>query len=234
MNLRYELDRLNNPSTVIIVGRGHSGTRLITQLLSKNGVFLGNTNDSYDMVPADHMYDAAKEFGLCVEYVPPLQWHIKNMPPTESYMRYLYEYLYPLLGHDGMVGWKLPETIFSLPWIISIFPNAKYLYWSKNPMHIMSRWHISDNLNSWGVQCDCLDPIEMRASSILYQLRMMNSYKPKHYFDVDAEFFVKSHNHAVEWISGFIGKQLSSLNNIDADRAHRPSACNTLVDEFVR
>lgn len=233
MNLRSELEKLNSSSTIIVVGRGHSGTRLIAQLLHQNGVFMGDVNDSYDLVPADHMYDAAKEFGSKCTQVAPFVWHITTSKPTDSYIDNLYNYLRSLIDHDGMVGWKLPETIFSLPWIIKLLPDAKYIYWHRDPMQIISRWHISDNLNSWGVKCDAIDPVEMRAASILYQLRMMKSFKPEHYFDMQYDFFINNHKCAVEWISGFIGKKLYPLDNIDMNRAQRTNACSILVDEFM-
>ena len=45
---------------ITIIGRGHSGTRAISNTLAASGVFMGQPlNGSWDLIPPQDMYDAA-------------------------------------------------------------------------------------------------------------------------------------------------------------------------------
>ena len=49
---------------VTVIGRGHSGTRAISNTLSESGFYMGEPlNGSWDLVPPEKMYEAAREIG---------------------------------------------------------------------------------------------------------------------------------------------------------------------------
>lgn len=52
---------------IIIIGRGHSGTRAISQTLYASGVYMGRLfNRSADLVASDRLYQACR---VAAEYV---------------------------------------------------------------------------------------------------------------------------------------------------------------------
>ena len=72
---------------ITIIGRGHSGTRVIAETLIKSGVFMGDSlNKSSDKIPAKYMYAAAK-INKYVKYKGKYKWDfsylIKNDPNKE-------------------------------------------------------------------------------------------------------------------------------------------------------
>ena len=56
---------------ITVIGRGHSGTRAISQTLSDSGVYMGEPlNKSWDLIPAGEMYDACRIFAKYVDWTP--------------------------------------------------------------------------------------------------------------------------------------------------------------------
>ncbi|MBT5830257.1 MAG: hypothetical protein HOH77_08685, partial [Candidatus Latescibacteria bacterium] len=56
-------------SLVTIIGRGHSGTRMISHTLYASGVFMGRTiNTSGDKVPPGDLYDACRVMAKYVKW----------------------------------------------------------------------------------------------------------------------------------------------------------------------
>ena len=50
---------------ITIIGRGHSGTRAISNTLKDSGVYMGEPlNASYDLIPPQDMYEAARVFSF--------------------------------------------------------------------------------------------------------------------------------------------------------------------------
>ena len=61
--------------SVTIIGRGHSGTRAISQTLSDSGDFMGAPlNGSWDLIPPGDMYDACRVLARHVKWSGGLQW----------------------------------------------------------------------------------------------------------------------------------------------------------------
>ena len=55
---------------IIVIGRGNSGTRAIAETLYQSGIYIGsNRSATFDMVPAEGMYHAAKIVGGFVNYI---------------------------------------------------------------------------------------------------------------------------------------------------------------------
>ena len=134
---------------VIVTGRGGSGTRLLADIVSACGVFLGGdvnrSSDSMEWV--DLTYELAiKKLtpGFDLEAEREGRWQ----PMVEAQARYS-------LGKTGgetprLWGWKLPETMIILPELLTIFGQAKFLHLVRHPVtsslrrdHVTSR---TDNL----------------------------------------------------------------------------------------
>ncbi|MEX0343970.1 MAG: sulfotransferase [Rhizobiaceae bacterium] len=119
-------------SPVLPVGRGGSGTRLISEMFSRSGIFLGNrlnaTADSVEWV--DLIYEMAiararkeKEFALDSR-----SWSALLLDKARDVL---------VAGnfHQGARwGWKLPETMVVLPEVVEVFDQAKVIHLVRHPV----------------------------------------------------------------------------------------------------
>lgn len=116
----------------ILLGRGGSGTRLLSALAAQSGAFLGNdlnvSGDSVEWV-AD-IYELARE--ACASDIAPGS-------ERDAYWRQaLQQRATDILGKAALPagakwGWKLPETILALPQILRAFPRARVIHLTRHP-----------------------------------------------------------------------------------------------------
>lgn len=211
---------------VIVIGRGHSGTRVISQFLKKNGYRTGLLNGCYDMIPAEEIYCSAKIFSDTVKVKSPYSWNFKDTNPPTVIQRLIKSYLKDLLLSDQPSYFKLPETTLCYPWIVKMFPNAKYINWVRDPrdfgIHLsdnFSRWHIKvpddwiTNYTKRGVSKDRINA----AISCKYQFDIVESTKrPKNFLRMRYEDFCQDQYSEIERLKGFLGK--STLAPVEVSR----------------
>jgi hypothetical protein len=168
--------------TVIVIGRGHGGTRVAAQLLAECGVNLGRTprSGSWDLVLPE-LYDlarlACRHIRLvggeqAVEFSPEL---FAEPPPEASRLVQAYAQAGGLADASGLRGWKLPETVFAFPWLLRILPRARFVLWGRDPRDAILRAHGTDDLGTWGVQNwpGCIPQINQRLLSWIVQTELM-------------------------------------------------------------
>ena len=68
---------------IIVIGRGHGGTRLISRLLLESGIATGNVNYARDMVPPTHMHEAADIYSRQVDYLGDCEWDFSRANGSE-------------------------------------------------------------------------------------------------------------------------------------------------------
>lgn len=159
-----------------VIGRGHGGTRAAASWLRLAGFDIGETNNSLDRKPFEAIYRAGK---LALSTVPREgdRWLVEvlneNSIPDE--WRRLWDGYLAGLG-DGLVAWKLPETVFSYPWLARCYPEIAYVIWHRDPRDAILRKHITDDLGRWGL-CDWprLSVMEERALSWSVQFDLVES-----------------------------------------------------------
>src|SRR5512146_2971188 len=108
---------------VTVIGRGHSGTRAMSQTLSESGVYMGEPlNDSWDLIPPEDMYEACRVLARYVTYKGGLEWDFSRLhtePIDPAFKRLLASYLSSVLFSPApRKGWKIPETTLCYPWIV--------------------------------------------------------------------------------------------------------------------
>jgi hypothetical protein len=211
---------------VIVIGRGHGGTRAASWTLRASGIFMGNDNGCGDHVPPEPMYEAAKMAGLHVA-IANGEWDLSRLlsePVPPRYGQLVRQYAAPILGspHER-AGWKLPETLLSLPWLVKTFPGAYYIYWTRNLDDAISREHMTDDLMRWNVPCVRPKTVEeQRVESYRYQQLLMDrTPEPARLCRVRFEDFVLRQKLTLERMSEFLRY---SLKAIPVDRSWvRPS-----------
>lgn len=125
-------------SLITIIGRGHSGTRAMSHTLSASGVYMGEPlNGSGDLLPPRAMYEAARFFGRHVTWHGDLSWSWEDAAGVEvpaAFSDLIMSYLKTVLASEAEhKGWKIPETTLVFPWIVRMFPDAKYILWVRDP-----------------------------------------------------------------------------------------------------
>ena len=99
-------------SLITIIGRGHSGTRIMSHTLSASGVDMGTPlNGSGDLLPPQDMYDACRVLAKHVHWLGGLRWDfdaLHTMSIPEEFRRLIHSYLASVLGSQAQhTGWKI-------------------------------------------------------------------------------------------------------------------------------
>ncbi len=203
---------------ITIIGRGHSGTRAISNTLAASGVYMGEPlNKSWDLIPAEDMYDACRIFGQYVRWNGGLDWNwddILSMDIPKEFKAKLFTFLETVLTKDApLKGWKIPETTLCFPWISRIFPDAKYIFWIRNPRDCILGRHCTDDMTRFGIsypQCD--DDRLRRAYSWRYQYDLVKATpRPKNWIEVRLEDFVLKQEETLQRLEEFLGIKLARI-----------------------
>lgn len=206
-------------SMITIIGRGHSGTRAISQTLSDSGVYMGaQLNKSYDLIPPDNMYDACRIIARHIIYKGGTEWDFNNVinaDVDDKFKGLIEQYLSSVLQSDALhKGWKIPETTLVLPWIIKMFPEAKYIYWVRDPRDSIAGSHITDDMNRFGIPYEETDNLlQKRAFSWKYQREIMKATPlPHNYIKIRFEDFVLRQDETLNRLEEFLGFPLVKIS----------------------
>jgi hypothetical protein len=99
-----------------------------------------------------------------------------NCPIPTEWTRLWEEHLHAMLDCDGdLVAWKLPETVFSWPWLVRSFPEVVFVEWHRDPRAAILGSHITDDLSGWGLEGwpSGLPTLEERALSWRVQFQVL-------------------------------------------------------------
>jgi len=204
--------------TITIIGRGHGGTRAMSQTLCESGVFMGaELNRSYDLVPAEHLYEACRVMSRHVVHLGGLRWDfskLQEMPIDPEFIRLVESYLASVLSCDAEhKGWKLPETTLVYPWIVRMFPEVRYIQWTRDPRDSILGRHLTDDLADFGIPYEPTDDeLLKRAVSWKYQREIVKATPPPKYtIDVRFEDFVLAQDEALRRLERFLGFPLARI-----------------------
>ncbi|MGB9619651.1 MAG: sulfotransferase family protein, partial [Armatimonadota bacterium] len=200
---------------ITIIGRGHGGTRAMSQTLVESGVYMGAMlNASYDLVPADDMYEACRVMSKHVVHKGGVQWDfskLQTMPIDPTFEQLVRSYLASVLAHSaGPRGWKLPETTLVYPWIVRLFPEAYYILWTRDPRDSILGPHLTDDLADFGIPYEHTEDTRLRrAISWKYQREILKATPaPRHMIEVRFEDFVLDQERTLARLEKFLGFRL--------------------------
>ena len=203
---------------ITIIGRGHSGTRAISNTLAASGVFMGQPlNGSWDLVPPEDMYDACRVFARYVDYHGGLGWSWDRATQSDipkEFKALLFTYLESVLTADApLKGWKIPETTLCYPWIARLFPKAKYIFWIRNPRDCILSGHVTDDLHRFGIPYPDTDCERLRRTySWVYQYNLVKATaKPEQWIEVRLEDFVLRQEETLKRLEAFLGIPLARI-----------------------
>lgn len=203
---------------ITVIGRGHSGTRAMSHTLSASGVFMGaDLNVSGDLIPPDDLYEACRVMARYVERRSAFDWdfsRLHTMPIDPAFTRLVESFLSSVLSSDAPYkGWKLPETTLILPWIVRLFPDIHYIYWTRDPRDSILGGHLTDDLADFGVPYEpTIDLLKRRAISWQYQYEIMRATpSPANRVDVQFEDFVLHQDEVLGRLECFLGFPMAKI-----------------------
>ena len=133
---------------VILLGRGGSGTRLLSDMALLNGVFLGNRlNASQDSVEwLEVIYPLALEVvvsGVAAGSERDAFWCARMRQQAAAVLGMAG------LAADSLWGWKLPETMLALPQVLRAFPRARVVHLVRHPVSsAIRRTHTTSRMDN--------------------------------------------------------------------------------------
>ena len=205
-------------SLITVIGRGHSGTRAMSHTLSASGVYMGEPlNRSGDLLPPEDMYEAARVFGRHVCWRGDLRWDWSQAfatEPTREFVALIRSYLKTVLESPAQhVGWKIPETTLCYPWIQRMFPQAKYIFWIRDPRDSIVGRHVTDDLGRFGIAYpETEDERLRRAISWKYQYDLVRATpRPEHWIEVRFEDFVLKQVETLARLEDFLSLELAVI-----------------------
>lgn len=222
--------------TVVIIGRGHSGTRAIAGLLRASGVWLkepvNGTMDSTD----PRLYHTARAAGIRTvttsygdQHTAPefdFSEHVNDPIPErfeENLRAFVAEMYGQRPGYRGWFGWKLPETVLFYPWVVRLFPRFRFLVWTRDPICNILKPHGTDDLREWGV--DLRPPVsnlDGRALSYLYQDAIVRETpEPERFLRIRFEDWADDQQAVLDQLREFLPGLAPQPIHVDPDPVRR-------------
>jgi len=205
---------------IIVITQGHSASRLIASTLRSSGVWMGHPiNSSCDLVPEGWpkveppIYEAARICNRHVRPLGPAAWYYQDLiktPPSDAWWVALYDHIHTVAQHTEPAGWKIPETLFSLPWLIHRFPDAHYIHWMRDPRDVISGRQAVSNYELVNIPHNgSTNPNLHRAIAWKYQHDLVvASPKPKRWLRIRFEDFATNQDRELRRLSEFLNLPL--------------------------
>jgi hypothetical protein len=196
---------------VIVIGRGHSGTRAIAKGLHASGVYMGSV---FNGDPLDYVWegcDIIKQINNMSKnsiYLGEYEWDfskfVKDDIPVE-FINSLEQYLEPIFKSENVLkGWKLPEFNLVYPYLVRIFPEAKFIHWVRHPLDNILKPHTTDKMKN--IDFERKGMYFNRAISWKYQWNIVEKTpKPKNFLRLKLEDYVANPKSTEKKLTAFLG-----------------------------
>lgn len=128
---------------LVILSRGHSGSRVLTWLCARLGFELGSS-ESKPSADTDKCFTnrikriASRSIGIV---------HRADIVPADlrAFQRAVSSYRRRLGPSVSRWGWKFPETYLIVPLVTETFPNARFIHLLRDGRDVAFKKHLTDN-----------------------------------------------------------------------------------------
>ena len=129
---------------VILMGRGHSGTRVLSWICTHLGVNLGTRDDLATGDVSDTRF-SNEIVAIAVQSVGVTRPDQVKPRLADRFRRAVYKYFVALGPPQTPWGWKFPETYLIGPCVATVFPEARYLHLVRDGRDLAFKSHLTDN-----------------------------------------------------------------------------------------
>jgi len=218
---------------VVLLGRGHSGTRVLAWMCVYLGVKLGTSGPHIEGDPDDVRF-TNKIKALAAHNLDVTSAARVREPSLCRFKAAVSKYYAGLGSPGGMWGWKFPETYLIAPYVARTFPRAKYVHLVRDGRDVAFKTHLTDNPRHRVGRavlsaCNALGlPAHLRAAaSWAYQVDRFDEFRrelpPSDVLDVRFEDLCTAPREAAERLSAFLGAPMT-----DACREYAATGIDTL------
>ena len=128
------------PPPIIVFNKSHSGSRVLARLLIQSGVYMG-----HDLNESEDAADILRLVRPLVEQYYP---HYSDMlrsdhPELDALIESVFEHHLKNYRPGQRWGWKLCETVYILPVLTRIFPNAHYVHLIRDGRDVAFSDHVA-------------------------------------------------------------------------------------------
>lgn len=133
---------LAQETPIVLMGRGHSGTRVLQRICTHLGVELGPGDVRTGDVADRRFQKIIKRIALQSLGTTSLDQVRPDL--LRAFRRAAFRYRSSLDARDGLWGWKFPETYLIGPYVAAAFPRARYLHLVRDGRDVAFKDHLTD------------------------------------------------------------------------------------------
>ncbi|MFZ0695034.1 MAG: sulfotransferase, partial [Alphaproteobacteria bacterium] len=129
---------------VVLMGRGHSGTRVLSWVCAHLDVKMG-ANDQHATGDPDDV-----TFTKQIEVIATRNLEVNSLANVQGgdlrrFQSAVAAYFRRLGQPNGCWGWKFPETYLIAPYVVKTFPKVKLLHLVRDGRDLAFKTHLTDN-----------------------------------------------------------------------------------------
>ncbi len=129
---------------VVLMGRGHSGTRVLSYACSHLGIQLGSTRPGATGDPDDRVFTRTIK-KIATRNLPPRMPDSVKEKDLIFFQDAAFRYYQQLGCPQTQWGWKFPETYLVGAYIARTFPQARYVHMVRDGRDLAFKRHLTDD-----------------------------------------------------------------------------------------
>ena len=138
--------QLHLEKPVVVMGRGHSGTRIMAWALEALGIRMGTIKSKPTGDCQDRRFTGTiKKLARRTLHLPAAATPVKK--DLKTFQKAVYNYMDWLDDVTPAWGWKFPETYLIGNIVEATFPNARYIHMIRDGRDLAFKMHLTDDSN---------------------------------------------------------------------------------------
>jgi len=143
---KNSLLRLHQEKPIVVMGRGHSGTRIMAWALVALGIQMGTVKTKATGDCQDRRFTGTiKKLARRTLHLPANA--APNQRDLKSFQKAVHKYLEWMGNIAPAWGWKFPETYLIGNIVAATFPNARYIHMIRDGRDLAFKMHLTDDPN---------------------------------------------------------------------------------------